>query len=67
VSKLGSALSIDGMLSTVRQTFSLVADVNNGRSNQISLTDCLMSGLAIFSLKFPSLLQFDNAQKKDKG
>lgn len=67
MSKLGSALSIDGMLSTVRQTFSLVPDVNNGRSNQISLTDCLMSGLAIFSLKFPSLLQFDNAQKKDKG
>jgi hypothetical protein len=29
------------------------------RSNPITLTDCLMSGLAMFNLKFPSLLKFD--------
>jgi hypothetical protein len=33
------------------------------RSNQITLSDCLMSGLAMFSLKFPSLLKFDEAKK----
>lgn len=33
------------------------------RSNPITLVDCLMSGLAMFSLKFTSLLKFDEAKK----
>lgn len=33
------------------------------RSNPIMLTDYLMSGLAMFSLKFPSLLKFDEAKE----
>jgi len=33
--------------------------------SDISWQDCIMSGLAIFGLKFPSLLQFDK-QKKDR-
>ena len=28
-------------------------------SRGLSLSDCLMSGLAIFALKYPSLLRFD--------
>ena len=32
--------------------------INTG---DFSLSDCLMSALAVFSLKFPSLLQFDRA------
>jgi hypothetical protein len=35
------------------------------RSNPITLPDCLMSGLAMFSLKFPSLLKFD--EHKDEN
>jgi hypothetical protein len=30
----------------------------------LSLVDCLLSGLAIFSLKYPSLLQFDNSSRE---
>lgn len=35
------------------------------RSARISLSDCLMSGVAMFSLKYPSLLQFDNDCRQD--
>lgn len=34
------------------------------RNKPIELVDCLMSGLAIFSLKFPSLLQFEEQTKQ---
>lgn len=33
--------------------------VKGKRKEPITITDCLMSGLAIFSLKYPSLLRFD--------
>jgi hypothetical protein len=36
------------------------------RAAKISLLDCLMSGVAMFSLKYPSLLQFDNDCRHDK-
>jgi len=36
------------------------------RSNPITVTDCLMSGLAMFSLKFPSLLKFDEGKDEKK-
>ncbi len=50
-------LSASGLLKTVRHCFSRIRDTKTSR--EISLTDCLMSGLAVFSLKYPSLLQFD--------
>ena len=31
---------------------------NQGKQQAISLTDCLMSAVAMFKLKFPSFLQF---------
>ena len=34
-----------------------------GKPKAISLSDCLMCGLAIFSLKYPSLLQFDQQMR----
>ena len=34
-------------------------------SSSISNLDCLMSGLAVFTFKYPSLLQFDEAQRED--
>ena len=46
-----------GMLRMVRACFDRVPDPINGRD--FSLSDCLMSGFAVFSLKMGSLLQFD--------
>ena len=53
-------LSIEGLLSATRKVFSSFKDPLNypkkdprGRKNQIPLVDCLMSGLAVFGLKFP--------------
>ncbi|MCY3983431.1 MAG: hypothetical protein OXE85_05880, partial [Roseovarius sp.] len=40
-----------------RERFDRVPDPTGARC--ISLSDCLMSGLAVFSFKLPSLLQFD--------
>lgn len=56
-------LSARGLLQTVRQAFLLIKDSATVRKG-IDLVDCLMSGLAIFSLKMPSLLQFEE-QKTD--
>ena len=55
-------LSVKGLLGTVRQYLSKVSlpkKQGAGNSPEIPLVDCLMSALAVFSLKFPSLLQFD--------
>lgn len=63
---LRKELSIKGLLELVHNKFSSVKEINNGRSNKISSVDCLMSGLALFSLKFPSLLKFDTSKAEDK-
>jgi len=57
-------LSATGLLTRVREQFMKVKDVQK-RSSDYSLTDCLMSGLAIFGLKYPSLLQFDKTKQED--
>lgn len=36
-------------------------------SRSLGLKDVLMSGFAVFALKYPSLLQFDKQRSKDKG
>ena len=56
--KLRKALSAPGLLSTIGRHFHRVVDHRSGRPS-IGLEDALMSGLAIFGLKSPSLLQFD--------
>ena len=38
---------------------------NQGKQQAISLTDCLMSAVAMFKLKFPSLLQFEKAKAEE--
>ncbi len=48
-------LSMPGMPAAVRERFDRIADPTVTRG--ISLSDCLMSGLAVFSLKIPSLPQ----------
>ena len=50
-------LSAPGLLGEVRASFERIEDTVAGRG--LNLTDCLMSGLAIFGLKYASLLQFE--------
>lgn len=60
-----SQLCAKGMLSRVRSIFEQVPGplrASRGVKPQISLPDCLMSALAVFGLKFPSLLQFDDSR-----
>ena len=53
-------LSAPGLLSIIHQQFLKVPDPRKFTKNvEISITDHLMSGLAVFGLKFPSLLQYD--------
>ncbi len=61
-------LSAKGLLSKVRKIFEKVKESpkgNQGENKEISIADCLMSALAMFKLKFPSLLQFENAQEEE--
>ncbi len=57
------ALSAPGLLNTARQCFDQIDD--NVASREIHLSDCLMSGLALFGLKYPSLLQFDKNKNEE--
>jgi hypothetical protein len=55
------------MLRKVRSVFEGISSPprdSRGKKSKISLADCLMSALAMFSLKFPSLLQFDEASEE---
>jgi hypothetical protein len=45
--------------SKVKDYFLKIPIAQTKQKGSILLVDCLMSGLAIFSLKYPSLLQFD--------
>ena len=59
-------LSAPGLLSTVFKQFSKIPDTRSfSREIKVSLSDHLMSGLAIFGLKCPSLLDFD--KKRSDG
>ncbi len=60
-------LSAKGLLQRVRHAFEKVPEPprdSRGLKPSISIVDCLMSGLAIFGLKFSSLLQFDHEQEE---
>ena len=50
-------LSAPGLLRVARQCFDRIEDTVTSRG--LNLTDCLMSGLAVFGMKYPSLLRFD--------
>ncbi len=58
------SLCADSLMSTIYHHFQKIPDPRNlqGKSS-IPFTDILMSGLAVFSLKFPSLLQYDQNRK----
>jgi hypothetical protein len=55
--QLRKHLSAPGLLNTIRGCFKQVPD--HRRRLQIPLVDALMSGVAVFGLKYPSLLKFD--------
>lgn len=56
-------LSQSGLLQAMRKVFEAIPD--DKKNPAIPLSDHLMSGLALFGLKFPSLLQFDRGRDDD--
>lgn len=63
VERLRKTLSKPGLLHAAHTSFKKIRDTVEGRS--FTLADYLMSGLAVFSLKYPSLLAFDKAVHDD--
>ena len=62
VRKLRKKLSKPGLLEVARNCFEQIDDTVSGRC--FTLGDYLMSGLAVFSLKHSSLLEFDKAEQQ---
>jgi hypothetical protein len=56
-------LSAPALLHQVRKTFEQIPDPRR-YGQEFSLPDVLMSGLAVFGLKFPSLLKFDEQRQE---
>ncbi len=56
-------LSLPGLLAEVRRCFQAIPDGKVGRG--LTLTEYLLSGLAVFGLKYPSLLQFDAGRQNE--
>lgn len=57
-------LCADSLISSLYRLFQKIPDPWDLQSQTlISFTDVLMSGLAVFGLKFPSLLQYDQCRK----
>ncbi len=52
-------LAVDSLIDGLRERFEAMADARRASSVEHSLADCLMSAFAMFSLKEPSLLAFD--------
>jgi hypothetical protein len=61
--RLRQQLSAPGLLKTIRHSFAKVVD-HRREASPIGLSDALMSGLAVFGLKYPSLLKFDEARNE---
>jgi hypothetical protein len=60
-------LSAKGMLDKIHLIFEKIPELTKdtrGIKSKISIVDCLMSALAVFGLKFPSLLQFDEEREE---
>ncbi len=61
--KLRKSLSAPSLLKSVRNEFEKISEHRSG-AVKYSLANVLMSGLAMFGLKYPSLLQFDKARNE---
>lgn len=55
-------LSAPRLLSVIRKAFSGVGDQRADANKKVAMADALMSAVAMFSLKFPSLLKFDETR-----
>jgi hypothetical protein len=60
--KFRKSLSIPGLLAIVRKEFEQIKE-HRIKTITYKLTDVLMSALAMFGLKYPSLLQFDQSYR----
>ena len=57
------SLSIKNLLRIAKEAFSQIHSERDPK--EISTSDCLMSALAVFSLKSPSLLAFDKQRQEE--
>lgn len=64
MNRMKKHVSIPGLLKRVKSQFAKIPETGGSRS-KIPLVDCLMSGLAIFGLKMPSLLEFDEQMEEE--
>lgn len=62
--KIRKHLSASGLFQLVRQGFARIKDHRTEQA-EVSLIDALMSGFAMFSLKEPSLLAFDERRREE--
>lgn len=62
--KVRKHLNADSLLAEIRRDFQQIADSRSSNSS-ISLDDALMSALAMFQLKDPSLLAFDKRRRNE--
>lgn len=63
--KLRKDLSAEGLIKAIHNKFKKIKDPQN-RNGNISISDCLMSCFAIFSLKYASLLEYEIDTKDPK-
>ena len=63
--QLNQHFSAPALLGQIREDFGKIPDHRNG-GQQFSLQDVLMSGLAVFGLKYPSLLKFDEQRHEER-
>jgi hypothetical protein len=57
----------DAFIKALRKCFLTVPDGRQANKVEISMTDALMSGFAMFSLRDPSLLALDKRRKEEPG
>lgn len=62
--KTGTSLSGETLLQSIGDHFKNISDSRDQSRIQIELKDFLMSGFAMFSLKFPSLLKFEEQMRE---
>ncbi len=63
--RLRKDLSLPGLLNSVFQSFNAIPDTRRQASIEHTLTDTLRAAFAMFNLKYPSLLSFENDNKID--
>jgi hypothetical protein len=64
--KAHKSLSADSLIALIRSDFERVPD-RRAKNATISLADGLMSGFAVFSMKDPSLLTFEERRRTDSN